>query len=104
MPLEPEPALVAIHQRPLAELRLIDADTPQNLIARVRAAHDLKDVVVEPDQLALSADGDDVDSWIALASVLVVEGVRAFRTRHVVQARRILDAHLAIAAGEIGPE
>lgn len=76
----------------------LSAETPEELVAAVRrAASAGVRSVVEPDGLA-TTDGEwDIDSWLALVSVVVVEGAAAIRTSHPAEARRVVDVHHAIA-------
>ena len=79
----------------------IDAESSEALIAAVRqAVAGGQNVVVAPDRFAKEDGEFDEDMWVALASVLVVEGVVAIDTVHAAAARRVLDVMTAIHAAD----
>lgn len=96
-----EPTLVERSERPEDAPRpRVAAKTVDELIALVSELSNPEDAIVAIDE-AFGADGVDLDQFAALASVLVLNGVSAFETRHVQSIRRLFDMHAAIEAGSI---
>ena len=86
---------------PDADLTPVAADSAEELVAAVRnAVADGLNVIVAQDRFAEADEEWDEDRWIALASVLVVEGAVAIDTIHAAVARRVLDVMTAINAAD----
>lgn len=96
--------VVAISHESGIERPRISAHTPEELIDLVLESADPGAVIVAIDAafgIPESASEIDTDRFIALASVLVTHGVRAFVTSRPQIVRRVLAMNSAIEAGTI---
>lgn len=100
--------VIAISSESTNERSRVGADTPFALIDLVRDAPDAALLLVDIDAAFTSDDGDplsgpeqDLDEFIALAAVLVHDGVRAFKTKHPRVVNRVLSMNAAMETGSI---
>ncbi len=79
-----------------ADLVRVERDTVGGLLDAVRAADDAARLLVAVDSAA-----HDMDEFVAVVSVLVVEGVQHIETSMTQPVQRIFDTHRTIVQGSI---
>jgi hypothetical protein len=79
-------------------LRRVEHSSAEGLLEAVDLAESPGELLVVLDSAVPAGDRDEL---VALASVLVVEGVQSFETHSPKAVRRVLDMYAAITSGQI---